>query len=122
MNNCIFKGNVTKDIEVKETQTTKVAKFTIAVNEGYGENKTTAFINCVAFNKTAEAMGKFVKKGTPLLIRSSYKPSSYTNQQGETKYTHEFIVREVEFLNPKSQTGESAGYITGEEAREEVPF
>ena len=61
MNKVILCGNLTKDMDVKiikgktkKSDDTIVGRFTLAVNEGYGENKKTTFIPIVIFNKIVE--------------------------------------------------------------------
>ena len=66
MNTVTLIGRLTKDPEVKYTageNPTAVARFSIAVNDGYGENERTSFINIVAFGKQAENCERFLSKG-----------------------------------------------------------
>ena len=62
MNQVILTGHLAKDIELRKTQHNKsVASFTIAVSNG--KDKNADFINCVAWEKTAELLSQYVKKG-----------------------------------------------------------
>ena len=71
MNTAIILGRLTRDPDIKVSQSgMTIAHFTLAVNRGYKkEQKQEAdFINCVAFGKTAEAIGNYVYKGQRLLV------------------------------------------------------
>ena len=73
MNKIIIKGRITKELEVKYTQTsnTAVVSFTVAVNRDFvkqGEERQTDFINCVAYSKTAEFISKYFSKGQEILL------------------------------------------------------
>ena len=55
INKAILMGRLTRDPELRHTNSgTPVCSFSIAINNGYGENQSTDFINCVAWNKQAE--------------------------------------------------------------------
>ena len=83
MNKIILLGNITKEIELRKTQTNKsVTEFTLAVNEGYGEAKTTEFISIQAWDKNAENLAKFASKGTKVLVEGRWHNNSYQKQDG----------------------------------------
>lgn len=75
MNKVILCGNLTKDMDVKiykgktkKDNDTIVGRFTVAVNEGYGDNKKTTFIPVTIFNKTVENLEEYLLKGTKVNI------------------------------------------------------
>ena len=70
MNKVTISGNVTKDIELRMTagKGTPVATTSIAVNDGYGENKKTYFVNIVVWGKQAEFFANNVLKGQKVVI------------------------------------------------------
>lgn len=104
MNVFAFAGNITRDIELKTTQGgKKVASFGIAINEG--KDKTT-FLNCVAWEKTAELLSEYCKKGDRLSGSGRIDIRSY-DKDGEKKYVTEVIVMQFDFP-PKSTTEEKA--------------
>lgn len=120
-------GRCTKDPEVRyAAQTQKaIARFTLAIDEGYGENKKTNFINCVAFGKTAEACEKFTGKGLRVAVEGHIQTGSYEKDGGKV-YTTDIICDKVEFVDWKQNGQKPASY---EEAPagfsaidEEIPF
>ena len=103
MNKVILKGRLTKDPEIRYTQTTNkmVASFSIAVNDKYNKEDTD-FINCIAWNKTAEFLSKYFNKGKEILITGRIKTRNYENNEGKKIYVTEVIADEVEFIGPNT--------------------
>jgi single-strand DNA-binding protein len=102
MNLCIFTGRTTKDIELRYSQdNTAVGRFSLAVDTGYGDNKKTAFLNCVVFKNSAESMEKYVKKGTKIIVQAEVTQSNYTDKDGNKRSSLDFIVRSWEFAESK---------------------
>lgn len=103
MNFVILSGRIGQDIEVKQTQNGKsYARFSIAVNTGYGDNKRTSWLPCTVWGKSAEAMAKWCKKGTLVNINAEAIQNSYTNRDGNKVNSIEFTVRTWEFGGSKS--------------------
>lgn len=102
MNSVQLIGRFVRDIEIKSVnEKTVVANFSLAVN-GYGDK--TDFINCVAFNKTAENLAKFTKKGDIIGITGSISTGSYENKKGDKVFTTDVLVNNFTFLpNPKKE-------------------
>ena len=106
MNNWSGVGRLTKDPEIRygaESQTA-VANFTVAIDDGYGEKKSTDFIKVVAFGKTAENVERFLAKGKLVGVVGRIKTGSYKNKEGATVYTTEVYANNVEFLSPKDES------------------
>lgn len=104
MNSAILIGNLTKDVELRYSTNenkTAVARFTLAVNEGYGERQETSFIPIVVFGKDAENCEKYLKKGSQCAVRGRIKTGSYEGKNG-TVYTTDVIAEKVKFLGKKS--------------------
>ena len=98
MNKVIITDNITKDLEIRKTQTGKsVLRFSIANNEGYGDKKVTTFINCQAWENTADLIGRYCAKGSKVLIDGAMKTSSY-EKDGRTIVDTYVLVNSVEFL------------------------
>ena len=104
MNKVILLGRMTKDAEVRTSQTTTVARFSLAVDRRYkkDEEQTADFINCVAFGKTAEFIEKYGRKGTKFALEGRIQTGSYKNKDGQTVYTTDVVVEQIEFAESKS--------------------
>lgn len=105
MNNWIGIGRLTRDIDVRyAAQTQKaVARFTLAIDDGYGENKKTNFISIVAFGKTAENLEKFSGKGLRIAINGHIQTGSY-EKDGQKFYTTDVIADRIEFIDWKGKS------------------
>ena len=103
MNSVHLIGRLTRDIDVRyAAQTQKaVARFTLAIDDGYGENKKTNFISIVVFGKQAENCERFIGKGSLVGIHGRIQTGSYTNKDGVTVYTTDVVADNVEFLGNK---------------------
>ena len=104
INKVILMGRLTKDPELRYTNNkTPVCSFTIAVNNGYGEKQQTDFINCVAWNKTAEFVTKYFIKGKMIVIADGrISTRSWETQDGKRAYATEVVANEVNFGESKT--------------------
>lgn len=110
MNKCIFMGRLTRDPEIRYTQSEKpvaVVNYTLAVDRRYKrEGEPSAdFINFVAYGTAAEFAEKYFKKGTKLLVTARCQTRTYTNNEGKKVYVTEFIVEDQEFAESKRAAG-----------------
>lgn len=106
MNKVVIIGNNTKDVELRQTPTgTAVVQFSIAVKRNFKTNGQyeSDFFECVAYNKTAELISQYVKKGDKVAIDGRLQTRNYTNKEGRKVYVTEIIVENVEFLATKKQ-------------------
>lgn len=101
MNKVMLIGNISNDLEIKKTQTGKsLLAFSIAVNEGSGEKKTTDFIKCRAWEKTADLIAQYCRKGSKIYVEGKYKTESY-EKNGQKVYSDYVLVSSIEFLDSK---------------------
>ena len=105
MNKCIFSGRLTSDVDVRETGTTMMAKFRMAVRRKYKRDgdPDADFINMIAFGKTAENIGKFFSKGSMILVDTRMQTGSYEKKDGTKVYTTDFIIDSFDFLDSKKK-------------------
>ena len=112
MNNVTLVGRLTKDPEVKTTQTDKsTCTFSIAVDRPTKE-KTADFINCVAWEKNAELIGKYLTKGSRIGIIGAIQSRSWEGTDGKRIYVTEVLVNRIEFIDTKK---DRAAKKTGED-------
>ena len=126
MNKAQLIGRITKDIELRQTQSgLSVTKFTIAVNRRKKDDGAD-FINCTAWSKTAENMEKYVHKGDRIGIVGRIQTGSY-EKDGHKVYTTEVVVEELEFLEKKDAANttepktDADGFVTPDDDFE-FPF
>lgn len=105
MNRVNLCGRITRDIELKTTQSgKKYIQFTIACDNGKDKegNKLEAdFVNCVAWERRAEVIAEYVKKGDRFLVAGQFKTDKYETDSGENRYRSYVLVREYEFIESK---------------------
>ncbi|AMB99328.1 single-stranded DNA-binding protein [Aerococcus urinaehominis] len=108
INNVVLVGRLTKDVELRYTQSgIAVASFTVAVERRFknqqGERETD-FILCVMWRKSAENFAKFTRKGSLVGIEGSIQTRNYENNQGQRVYVTEVLAENFSLLEPKSVT------------------
>lgn len=129
MNNVFLVGRVTKDIELRYTNSEMaIVKFSVAVDRA--KKGESDFINCVAFGKTAELLGKYVGKGGRVGISGSIRTDSY-EKNGTRVYTTDVVVNNLDILDFKDsgkgykeekKEPEKDGFIECDGQESDLPF
>ena len=102
MNKVILAGRLTKDPDVRYTQTgVAVASFTLAVNRRFSKEKAADFIPIVVWDRIAEVVGNNLVKGSQVLIEGRIQIRSYDAQDGSKRYVTEVIANDIEFMGSK---------------------
>lgn len=105
MNKVFLIGRITREPEIKYTQTgVAVVSFILAVDRDYKDeqgNIPSDFISCNAWRNQAEFIANYIKKGYLMAISGSIQTRSYTAQSGEFKVITEVLVDQVKNLTPK---------------------
>lgn len=123
MNNVILIGRLTKDPELRYTSNTQtaVARFTLAIDRpvASGQERQADFIRITVFGKQAEAVDRYLKKGSQAAISGRIQTGSYQDDTGQTVYTTDVIANRVEFLGSRSNNdGESSRAASGNNSRQ----
>src|SRR5438105_9731487 len=113
VNKVILVGNLGKDPEIKYTQSgIPVAKFSLATNERFKDKSgewqdRTEWHNIVAWQRLAEIVGEYVKKGSKLYIEGKLRTSSWDDKEsGQKRYKTEVIAEQLVLLSGKGETEE----------------
>ena len=134
MNLVILKGRLTKDPDIRYTQSGKaVATFRLATDKPYRQDNqngpTADFHNCVAWDKLAETIGNNLTKGREILLRGRLQNREYEAQDGSKRYITEVVLDKMEFCGSKSQgqggqygAPPAGGGFGGDITDEEIPF
>ena len=104
MNHFVGIGRLTRDPEVRYTQSGKAcAKFTLSIDRRKSSdgNQQADFIPCVAWEKTAEVISQYVKKGQKIAVEGRIQTRSYDAQDGNKRYVTEVVVQSMEFCDSK---------------------
>ncbi len=112
VNKVILVGHLGKDPEIKYTpQGTPVAKFSLATNERYKDKEgnwqdRTEWHNLVAWQRTAEIAGEYLKKGSQVYIEGKLRTDSWDDKEsGQKKYRTEIVINDMVLLGGRGQGG-----------------
>lgn len=127
MNNIVLLGRLTKDADIRSTQSGKVvASFTLAVDRPYTQNgkKEADFIACQIWGKSAEVLGRSVHKGQRILLEGRLQIRQYTDKNGNKRTAAEVVTERFEFIERKEQTEPQGMENFGQQMPfdEEIPF
>ena len=107
MNNVILVGNLTRDPEFKmgETENKNICRFTLAIDDGYGEKKRTNYIPIVVFGKQAVNCSSYLEKGRKVGVQGKIQTGSY-EKDGRKVYTTDVIASVVEFIGKADKSAD----------------
>jgi single-strand DNA-binding protein len=124
LNKVMLIGNLGKDPEVKFTPGgMAVAKFTVATNERFKDKSgewqdRTEWHSIVAWQRLAEIVGEYLKKGSKVYIEGRLQTSSWEDKQsGEKKYRTEIIANDLVMLSGRGEGGGGGGDFEGRSSR-----
>lgn len=117
-------GRVTKDIEVKDAGSTKVANFSIAVPRRFKRDGApdTDFVNCTVFGKQAEVMAKHVTKGQMIYISGRLENDPYTDKEGKKRDNWTIKVEDFKFAGSKASGDADVPADIPADRGDEIPF
>ena len=137
MNSVILVGRLTTDPELRYTSgenAKATTRFTVAVNRPFKNaegNYDADFIRCVAWDRSAETICKWLNKGSAICINGNIRTGSYKNKDGQTVYTTEVWVDRFEFVGgrnsndsaPQKNTKvDTTGWSSKDDDDEDVPW
>lgn len=107
----ILIGTLGRDPEMRYTPDGKpVTSFSMAVNSGWGENKSTMWVKVTAWNKQAETANQYLKKGHKVYVEGELSfdketggPKLWSGQDGKARASFEVTLREMKFLQSKGE-------------------
>ena len=114
LNKIIVMGRFTADAELRSTQSGKnVTSFTLAVDrdfKGQDGARETDFINCVAWNGTADFVTRYFHKGSMAIVSGRLQTRKYETQDGQKRTATEIVAENVYFGESKRDTAESDAF------------
>lgn len=130
LNNVSLIGRLTADPELRNTQSGfATTRFSVAVDRTYvkqSEERQADFINIVAWRQTAEFICKYFAKGQRIALTGRIQTGSYTDKDGNKRYTFDVIAENVEFCEQKKSEKkpdiDPADDITEMPTDEDLPF
>ena len=105
INNVVMIGRLTRDVELRYTSNNvAVGAFTLAVNRNFKNaagDRESDFINCIIWNKQAENLANWTKKGMLVGITGRIQTRSYENQQGQRVYVTEVVAESFQVIEKR---------------------
>lgn len=118
MNNLTVIGRITKDAETRTVKVsgidTLVTDFTLAANEGYGENQTTEYFRVTIWRDRGAKMAPGLKKGRILAVKGSVSARGWIDQEGKARAQLEIKNPTVQFIDKKPGDPEEAPVVGDE--------
>jgi single-strand DNA-binding protein len=137
LNQFIGMGRLTKDVEIRKTQSQKsVASFTIAIDgnvkkgtdgqplkdeKGFYVREPATFVECVAWNQLADRLGTYAKKGSRLIVNGRIQTRNYDDAQGVKHYVTEVVAMSAEIVDKVERTGDSPANANNQAASAPAP-
>jgi single-strand DNA-binding protein len=127
VNKCIFIGRLGKDPEIKYDKSGKaMAIFSIACGDDYKDKsgakvEQTEWINMVAFDKLAEIIGEYVKKGSRIYAEGQYKTRKFTGEDGVERYATSIRLENMQMLDSKPADGQQSQQSQPRTRQEQSP-
>ena len=122
MNKAILIGRLTRDPELRTTPSGRnVCSFSVAVNRTYSNangEREADFINCVVWDKQAENLAKYQKKGNQIAVEGRIQTRNYDDKDGKKVYVTEILASNISFLDAK---GTSNGEVSSFDNMPEPP-
>ena len=113
-NNVVLIGRLVRDVDLRQTSTGKMMTyFTLAVNRNFKNEQgeqAADFIGCVAFDKKAENMARFLSKGSLIAVEGRISTRNFQGNDGKTVYVTEVVASNITFLESKKQQGSTNQY------------
>ncbi len=125
MNRVILLGRLARNPELKYTQAVEpvaVCRFAVATDRPFAKegDVTADFISCVAFGRRAENISQYFHKGRRIALQGRLQVSSYTDGQGNKRYSTDVIVDDFEFVDNKAENEVMGGQVP--QSRQPVGF
>lgn len=105
MNKVVLIGRLSRDPELRHTSNnTPVCQINVAISRpvSQGHEPETDFINVVVWNKQAENLVKYQKKGNQIAVEGRIQTRNYDNEEGKKVYVTEVLANHVEFIGSNS--------------------
>lgn len=114
LNHIVIMGRLTRDPELRHTQTgTAVASFSVACERDFKNKETgereTDFIDCVAWRSTGEFVSKYLAKGRMAVVEGRLQLRDWTDKEGNKRRSAEIIASSVYFADSKPKDGQGSG-------------
>ena len=123
LNTVAISGRLGRNPELKSTNNgNSVANFSVAVDQGFGDQKTTSWVRCVAWQKTAEFVTKFFQKGDMIILSGRLQGRTW-EQDGVKREVLEIVAEKIDFAGEKKKSQSNVERaLSSEPEKDPIPF
>ena len=124
LNHSVVMGRLVRDPELRRTNSNKaVTSFTIACDKP-GKDNGASFIECVAWEKTAEFINNYFLKGSAIIVEGRLESRQYETKDGQKRTVTEVVVSQAHFCEKKKEetTTQTPGNFELLDSNELLPF
>ena len=116
INKVILMGRLTADPELKtSSNNVSIVQFTVAVNRRYvskdSNERQVDFIDCTAFNRNAEFLSKYFRKGSSIIVFGNIQVDVWKDKEGHNRRTTRVIVDELQFGESKNRDSSASASV-----------
>jgi single-strand DNA-binding protein len=112
LNHVSIQGRFARDPELRRTNSGKaVCSFVLACDKP-GKDSGASFIDCVAWDKTAEFVSNYFLKGSAIIVEGRLESRQYETKEGQKRTVQEVVVSQAHFCERKQEKSESAGFAS----------
>jgi len=124
LNQCNFIGRLGKQPEIRSTQGGKdVCTFSLAVDDGWGENKKVTWLSIVTWDKLAKFCSDYLTKGSLIFVSGKLQIREWDDKDGNKRYTTEIVASNIQMLEKKQEDPQGGyGNRSGSYPDQDVPF
>lgn len=111
LNHVALQGRFVRDPELRRTNTNKaVCSFVLACDKP-GKDSGASFIDCVAWDKTAEFVNNYFLKGSAIIVEGRLESRQYETKEGQKRTVQEVVVSQAHFCEKKQEKSEYTGFV-----------
>lgn len=124
MNKFLFTGRLGRDSELKNVNGKTLLSFNVAVDSGFGDKKTTNWVQCNLWGKRAESLNPYLKKGIKIFGMGELTHREFEHK-GEKRSSVDVLIDNVELMGEKGLTESSKEFVNAyenEELKSDIPF
>jgi single-strand DNA-binding protein len=96
-------GRLGRDVETRNTESTTIAKFSVATTEKYKDQELTEWHNCVAFGRLAEICGEYLQRGQLVYVEGRIQTNEWSDKKGFKHKDKDVIVAAMKMLDRPGQ-------------------
>ena len=109
MNQFNFCGRLTRDPDTRQTKSgISVCNFGLALNRKTKDGEDTTFVDMEAWERQADVLSQYAKKGSQILVTGRVKQDSWENEHGDKRTKHIFVVERFDFIGNKPESDQSS--------------